>query len=887
MKELSPPRWRLAEKIFEEAVALSPGERAAFLDRSLADDADLRRVVEELLAVDPGDDSTHRRVDEMPVFDRYRVESFLGSGGMGRVYLCRRRDEGLAQRLAVKVLRDGGRADSLLRECRILSRLAHPNIARFLDAGTTGAGQPYVAMEYVEGLPLTEFCDTRRLPIAERLKLFRRVCQAVEHAHQQLIVHRDLKPSNILVTDEGEPRLLDFGIAKYLAAEAGDETTQRFLTPGYASPEVLQGGEATRVSDVYSLGVVLCELLYGHRPTGDSSSVEPVAGAAHLRRSTPRRLRIELSGDLERIVQTSLVDDPVERYDSVAALDRDLGRYLQGLPIAARGPTLVYRLGKLVQRRRWATAALLLAGLASLVAMGSLWRADRQVARAEQASQRVSDLLAGVLSFTDPYDNPDLARDGEGADLDRMLLFAAQQLRRDLADQPVLQARLLADLGDAAFHRGNLDEGLALLEESWRLARDVLGRSHPVTFDRLEAVILALFDAGRFAPAAQHLTRLEPMQTQPDHRLRRLDLEGRLLYYRGDFPGAEAAFRRAAQGFAGRGDRREALTVMNLAWALSLQRDLPAAEEQLERSRGLLAEAGLLGTPDEARWLYFLKVVRVRQGRAEEAVELMRRSLEIRRRTQGAFHPETVTAVATMGETLFRQGDFEGARRLLEEALAGDLRLRGEDHPEVAKDLQSLALVSWELGDLEQARAYSERALGQALKVWGPADRGTLSYHRTLAGLDLAAGRLGQAESRLVETIRRQAEVLGPEHRSTCHSRLYLAEVLMQQRGRLAEALEEAELAHRAIAAAVPPRHWLLGFARSAHGAVLSRAGCREQALEWLEEGHRTVLRERGERSRLTRAAAARLAAHHLRSESSPAGEGGKCAALAGMERSR
>ncbi len=398
---MSSQRWQQLEEIFQTALDLSETDRSRFINRACGTDPDLRREVETLLTQyeAAGDLLDQPLYDEVGIQDlassmtaepdpmigkrvgAYRIEREIGSGGMGVVYVAQRADAAFQRRVAIKVIRRGMDTDFILRRFRnerqILAALDHPNIARLLDGGATDTGLPYFVMEYIEGQPLYAYCDARRLDLRERLGLFRQVCDAVNYAHQRLIIHRDIKPSNILVTEAGLPKLFDFGIAKLLNPDISSDTppvtatAMRMMTVEYASPEQVEGGPITHLSDVYSLGVVLFEILTGHRPYrfrnrqpyemarviceehpelpstalnrtdnllpaghSESNSVT-IEQLCDLRRETLDGLRRELSGGLDDITLKALRKDPTARYQSAAELGEDLGRFLQGHPISA------------------------------------------------------------------------------------------------------------------------------------------------------------------------------------------------------------------------------------------------------------------------------------------------------------------------------------------------------------------------------------------------------------------------------------------------------------------------------------------------------------------------------------------------------------------------
>lgn len=382
-------RWGEVDRIFEAVLDRSPGERTVFLRAFCAGDPALYREVERLLAADawesvfldrPADEVSGLMAGEREEQQRlgpYRLLRAIGCGGMGTVFLAMRDDEQYERLVAVKILRSGLEDTDLRRrflaERQILARLEHPNIARLYDGGSTEDGRPYLVMELIQGLPIDEYCDRHRQTVEQRLALFLRICSAVQYTHQNLLVHRDIKPANILVTPQGEPKLLDFGIAKLLEpAATADSLTRtgiRVMTPSYASPEQMKGEAITTASDVYSLGVLLYELLAGRSPYRVEEGVEKPSRAlsrsgkplpeeiAAARGSRPVALRRRLAGDLDTIVLTALRTEPARRYESVARLSSDLERHLQDLPISARPNTLGYRMRKFVRRHRAALVA--------------------------------------------------------------------------------------------------------------------------------------------------------------------------------------------------------------------------------------------------------------------------------------------------------------------------------------------------------------------------------------------------------------------------------------------------------------------------------------------------------------------------------------------------
>jgi non-specific serine/threonine protein kinase/serine/threonine-protein kinase len=532
-------RWQQIKTVFHAALEREPGEREAFLDQACHDDVELRREVESLLA-------SHDEASgfiEMPALavaptlltasqpqsadsrriGPYQIIREIGRGGMGSVYLAVRADDQFRKRVAIKLIRRGMDSDDILRRFRnerqILAALDHPNIARLLDGGTTDDGLPYFAMEYIEGQSLTDYCDTRKLNTIERLKLFRAVCAAVHYAHQNLIVHRDLKPGNILVTADGMPKLLDFGIAKLLNPEMGSQTIAptatmiRLMTPDYASPEQVRGETITTASDVYALGVILYELLTGHHPYRIAMStpqdIERVVCEQEPERPSQVKGKSEkekgkssigesllpftfylfpsaakrLWGDLDNIVLMAMHKEPQRRYASAERLAEDIRRHLDGLPVIARPDTFGYRAGKFIRRNKLAVTAaalILLTLLGGVIA--TLWQARVAHAERAKAERRFNEVRALANSFM--FEFHDAIKDLPGATKARELVVKRaleylDRLAKESGYDPLLQRELatayekvgevqgspqVANLGDTAGALQSYQKSLALRE---------------------------------------------------------------------------------------------------------------------------------------------------------------------------------------------------------------------------------------------------------------------------------------------------------------------------------------------------------------------------------------------------------------------------------------
>jgi non-specific serine/threonine protein kinase/serine/threonine-protein kinase len=537
----SSERWAEVKRIFHAAIDLGAADRPALLERECSADAALKKEVESLLASHQEAGDALENPDELwrpvgapipdPWLDRkigpYQPVAKVGEGGMGAVYRAIRVDDHFVKQLAIKVLRDGRLEPSQLRrfknERQILASLDHPNIARLLDAGTTSDGHPYFVMEFVDGTRIDQYCDAQRLNVVQRVKLFRQVCAAVQFAHQRLVVHRDLKPANILISQDGSPKLLDFGIAKLLDPELFFQTVDltatamQPMTPDYASPEQARGEAVTTASDVYSLGVILYRLLTGHPPyqvaklppgrmvqaiceqepekpslvisrtenaTTHNGSPETLTpeGVSSAREGQPALLRRKLAGDLDNIILKALHKDPARRYGSAEQLANDLTRYLDGLPVQARPDTLWYRAGKYVRRNSVpvAAAALVFACMAVSVLVTAR---QARIARAAQtrAEKRFKDLQR--ITHDMIFDVHDAIQYLPGATSARKslvqdALFYLDNLAKESSDDLALQRELAAayeKVGDVQGLnvRSNLGETAAALE-SYRKALGIM-----------------------------------------------------------------------------------------------------------------------------------------------------------------------------------------------------------------------------------------------------------------------------------------------------------------------------------------------------------------------------------------------------------------------------
>lgn len=721
-------RWARVGGILDAVLESDAAERERILDERCAGDDALRAEVENLLSVrtmadarleapalEWADALAGRAEAGIAAPDHvagervgpWRLIEEIGRGGMGTVWRAERADEAYEQHAALKLIRRGLDSDAILGrfvgERSILARLQHPNIARLIDGGVAGDGRPYFAMELAEGEPITAWCDRRRLPVRDRIRLLLAAIDAVQYAHQQLVVHRDLKPSNILVTAAGQVKLLDFGIAKVLDTDAGRAEaatmTQfgfRMLTPEYAAPEQLRGEAVTTATDVYALGVMLYELLTGQRPTAargqPSSTAEASAdttsrpstrpstqisgAAARMRASTPERLRRNLRGDLDTIALRALHEEPERRYRTAESLRRDLLRYLAGRPVHARPDSRWYRLRKFVARNRTAVIASVLVAM-SLTAglLATAWQARRAELRAQEASRqakRAEEVKAFLIKVFESG-GPREWRDKEPTA--RELLDAgAKRVDEELAGNPELHAEMQAIIGELYLDQGRLDRAEQLLRSSLDERRRLIGE-----------------DSESYADSLSKL--------------------GDLLYTNGD-------------------------------WKQARQAQIQALEIFREK-RG--------DHPQTAAALVSLSLTELALGNAVEAIDLQRQALDIDRRTLGGAHVRVADDMRILAALLVDRGEVAEAGPLFRESLAIYEELYGVRSVRYALGLNAQAMFLQKQGEMEQAAAAYRQAADIYRQAGDPINLEDAVSHYGAALCSL--GRFDEAERHLRESL--------------------------------------------------------------------------------------------------------------------------------------
>ena len=740
----------------------------------------------------------------------YRLIRELGEGGMGTVWLAERYDGLIPRPVALKLpqgwWRRAALAERMAREREILATLNHPNIARLYDAGITTEGQPYLALEYIEGLRIDEFVAEARLDLRRLLALFLQVTDAVAHAHSQLVVHRDLKPSNILVTADGHARLLDFGIAKLLEQGEARETELteqwgRALTPDYASPEQIAGALISTTSDVYSLGVVLYELLTGVRPYRLKRDSRGAFEEAILQTdpakpsdvARERSMKTALRGDLDWIVLKAMAKERDRRYVSAADLGADLRRFLRDEPVEASPPSAAYRIGKFVRRHRVAVSAaalLILALVAGTVGTtAGMVRARRAEAsaRTEAATaERYSNFLVDMFEAAAPEESK-----GREIGAREMLQRGAARTRKELANEPLLEARLLATIGWVYTRLGLYPEARPTLDEAVALAR---GQGDGGKLDLAQALV-------RRGQLERYLN--EPGKAEPDDREALAILE---RAYGPNHVNVEPA-------------------VTELGLLLRL-RDPEQALRLYRRSHDLLVAAHGESDGFAAVLLQNIGTIHTRARRYQEAREAYERALPLLRRHFGERDPHVASALGNLGLVYCSLGDYARAFEMAQRGLEVDTSVSGPDHPDVGIALLNLARISDKAGDQRSALEQADRAIEIFGRRFPPGHPQRIRAANFKAGFLIELKRLAEARNTL-ENLPAMEGVSVEAKLALLNGRVILADIERLER----RLLKSEELARGVLAdPAVRGDRRVEADARWAHAYALAMQAKMEEA---------------------------------------------------------
>lgn len=924
---MTPERRQQLESIHQKALELAPECRPAFLDHACDGNESMRREVEALIneragtSVEPAANAAPtRRLDadrSQPTTEKtigpYKLIREIGHGGMGAVYLAMRADDQYRKRVAIKLIRRGMDTEEILsrfrHERQILASLDHPNIARLLHGDMTDEGLPYFVMEYVEGVPLDRFCDQKKLSTTERLKLFLKVCAAVHYAHQNLVVHRDLKPSNIFVTAEGEPKLLDFGIAKLLNPELYGQTiaptavAQRPMTPDYASPEQVRGQKITTASDIYTLGVLLYELLTGHRPyrlknvqrkeiervicdqepekpstainrteklpgkDGATLTITPDF-VSRTRDGEPDKLRRKLLGDLDNVVLMAMRKEPERRYASVEQFAEDIRRHLDGRPVIARQNTFAYRAGKFVRRRKGAVmigtafALLITASVIAILVQSSRVARQRDIAARERVkAERVAGFLADIFKVSDPSE----AR-GNSLTAREILDKGAERVERELGDQPEVQAKLLNTIGAAYRSLGLYDKAIPILEKSLTIRRRVLGN------ENLE-VAQSLYDLGLAWYLKQSPADAEPPLRESLATRRKLsgnenagvadslNLIALVLHDKGDIAGCDSLLQEALamrRRLFGSVHHDVAQSLNNIGLLLEERGDYDQAEPIYQEAIAIDRKTAGADDPELAIHLGNYAKLKRNKGDYDTAESLQREALAIQRKLFGNEHAYVAITLNNLAFVMRDKGNYPEAESLFREALGIGRKIYSEESENVALYNHNLAKILYEQGDLAQAEGLFRQSLATFQKLFGNDHRRTARCRTSLALLLYDKGEVKTSEEMLRQALEAQRKIFPKGHRDTADTLLGLGLLLTEhERSPDAEALlREALSIDQKV---LPKGDWQTADAQSALGECLTALKRFDEAETLLTESYATLKARRGETDMYRRRAAVRL----------------------------
>jgi eukaryotic-like serine/threonine-protein kinase len=788
-----PRTWDQVKEILAQALEQSPEQQAGFIRQACGEDAALRAEVESLLLHHAGADTL---LEQSPVANvlsfppdvmvgkrigAYRIVREIGQGGMAVVYLGERDDQNYRKRVAIKMVKPGIGTENILQRFRnerqALAALDHSNIVKLLDGGSSEDGSPYLVMEYVEGLPIDQYCDHNQLSIDDRLRLFREVCSAVQYAHQNLVIHRDLKPGNILITNEGLPRLLDFGIAKLLNPECFQtplitQTAWRPMTPGYASPEQVRGDAVTSATDVYSLGVLLYEILTGCLPykvadnswreierlvceeepprpsTRASTDHERLKATAETRMAEPKQLVRLLRGDLDWITMKALEKDPARRYATAFELSADIGRHRSHEPVLARPASALYRTRKYV--RRHPLGVTVAAGLVLLLAGFAVTQSVqlRRITRERDRANRITGFMEGMFKVSDPS-----AARGNSITAREILDKESNDIDTGLAQDPELQAQMMYVMADVYKGLGLFPRAQLLFARSADIRRRVLGPENLETLRSLD-------DLGWILNQQGHAAEAEKLQRETVATRRRVFGEENL-------------------------DTLKSMS--NLAWTLDREGNYAEAEKLERKVLEVRRRVGKTDDRDTLATMNNLAATLGHEGHYAEAERLKRAVLDTRQRSLGPEHPDTMTSMNNLAATFQQEGRYVEAEKLQRETLTMQRRVLGPEHPDTLRSMNNLANSLVHENHLAEALQLQREALLIKQRVLGPEHQDTLWAMRELAAALQAEKQYPDAEKLQRQTLEIQRRVLGPERPNTLSTMADLGDTLNKE-GRYSEA---------------------------------------------------------------------------------------------------
>jgi serine/threonine-protein kinase len=847
-------RWERMQALFHQATDLPPCEQQPFLQAACGPDQELLDDIAAMLQEDQREASFFDRglahsanhlfagtePSSLPgkEIGQYRVLRVLGEGGMGVVYLAERED--LGSMVAIKVLRDAwvspARRERFAREQKTLAQLNHASIAHLYDADTLSDSTPYIVMEYVEGVPLTDYCKVHQCSLERRLRLFREVCEAVQYAHSHTVIHRDLKPSNILVKQDGSVRLLDFGVAKQLEdLESPVEQTMtglRLMTPAYAAPEQIRGERVGIHTDVYSLGVILFELLTGELPF-DLSNLTPGEAATIIAEHEPgkpssiARSKSAAPGasvgkstwdDLDVLCLTAMHKDVPRRYRSVEALARDVDHYLQREPLEARPDTLSYKLAKFVQRNARSvtlTAATLLIVVGLVIFFTIRLEKARDSALAEAArTERIQQFMLNLFRGGDEAVAP--------SDSLRVLTLVDRgvQEAKSLNTDPKVQAELYENLGVIYQKLGKFSEADSLLRSALEQRKSIFGQNSPEVAESLVALGLLCTDQAKLEEAERFVRGgldISKQTLAPNHpvTVRATFALGKVLEARGRYDDAIELLDRAVRLRSGSGPSADLAASLSELANVQFYAGHYDVSDVLNR-RALAMQRQIYGDrhPLVADTLINLGALEFQAGHYPESERFNRQALDIVQAWYGPNHPETADSMTILGQSLTYQNRYNEAAVLLRQSLSILEHVYGPVHPRVAYALNELGQVAIRQGKLDDAEADFSREVNIYRTVYHDEHYLISIAMSNLAGVYATRRQYSRAEQLFREALQRYAGTVPPDHLNVGIGHSRLGNVLAADH-RYAEAEKESRAGYEILVKQKNPALKWLQMART------------------------------------------------------------------------
>jgi serine/threonine protein kinase len=835
---MNQDKWNKIEQIFEEALEKTPSERESFLKDACGDDKELFDEVLSLLQADSNVHSIFQSnaVDSLKLSDAfnyegkiigsYKILKQIATGGMGSVFLAERADGQFEQKVALKLVKPGINSVEIIKrfqaERQILARLQHPNIARLLDGGLSEDGHPYFTMEYVDGESIDKYCDNHKLSIDERLRLFIKVCSAIHYAHQNLVIHRDIKPGNILITKEGNVKLLDFGIAKVFTESDKQELTRMtrtglfVMTPEYAAPEQIRAEAITTATDVYSLGLILYNLLSGSfpyeiksatplelekiicntNPFKPSTLVTKASKATNendkdklaifeKRNIDANKLRKKLAGDLDNICLMALRKEPERRYSSVEQFKSDIEKYLTGLPVIAHTPTIKYKTQKFIQRHKIglaaAAATIILISLLTTFYFIQL-KEERDKAQLEaQKSAKVSEFLQDIFKVSEPSESR-----GKTITARELLKSGAEKIETELQGQPDVKATMLEVIGRVYMTLGLYKEAEPLLENSLKIREQLFGENHLETSKSLNSLGELSTQSGNYEKAEHLLTQaaeiqknlLDKNEIEKTKAMNNLALNYSIT---GIFDKSDSLYREILNIYNRNniGESETIFTVMNnLALSLHETGNYDEADSLFRVAYKHQKEYyGNKPHPELATTTYNFAQLLRDKGNYDEAEKMFRESLEMDKILNGPEHPDVAYSLQGLASIYRIHCKYNEAEKLYRESLRIRRKFLGNEHPDVGYSLHNLGLVLIATKKLDEAEKIFNEALAIQKKLNGENHQAVTRIYDRLAEINFQRGNYTRAENLLAKAIKINHEIIGEKHLAYTTNLVNLAKV--------------------------------------------------------------------------------------------------------------